>query len=111
MENVNDAIRDCNDKEFLFIGGDWNCTESRLDRNHVEPHPASLTLLIQLLETHELHDVWRGLHDNQRQYTWTHCKDNLLSMARLVFIVLSIILMLLKIALLALWVFLITHLL
>lgn len=83
LENVNDAIRDCNDKEFLFIGGDWNCTESRLDRNHVEPHPASRTLLIQLLETHELHDVWRGLHDSQRQYTWTHCKDNLLSMARL----------------------------
>lgn len=28
LEAVNDVIRDCNDKEFLFLGGDWNCTEN-----------------------------------------------------------------------------------
>ncbi len=39
--------------------------------------------MIQLLETHELYDVWRGLNGDKSQYTWTHCKDNLLSMARL----------------------------
>jgi len=71
LENVNNVVRDCNDKEFLFVGGDWNCTESRRDRNHVEPHPASRARQIQLVETHELHDVWRGLHENQSQYTWT----------------------------------------
>lgn len=83
LKILSDVIRDCKEKVFLFIDGDWNCTENRLDRNHVEPHSASHTCLIQLLETHELCDVWRGLHCNQSEYTWTHCKDNGLSMARL----------------------------
>ncbi len=83
MDTVSDVIRDCNDQDFVFIGVDWNCTENRLDRNHVEPHSASRTRLIQLLETRELYDVWRGLNGDKSQYTWTHCKDNLLSMARL----------------------------
>ncbi len=83
MDTVSDVIRDCNDQDFLFIGGDWNCTENRLDRNYVEPHSASRTRLIQLLETNELYAVWRGLNGDKSQYTWTHCKDNLLSMARL----------------------------
>ena len=70
--------------EFLFLGGDFNCTENDvLDRNHLEPHSASQRALRQLLQTHDLCDVWRRLHDDKRQYTWTHCRENLISMARL----------------------------
>jgi len=39
--------------------------------------------LIQLINTHELSDVWRTFHHNCRQYTWTHVRDNIVSLARL----------------------------
>ncbi len=32
------------------------------DRNHVEPHMASRKRLIQLIEMHDLVDVWRNFH-------------------------------------------------
>ena len=70
--------------EFLFLGGDFNCTENYvLDRNHLEPHSTSQRALRQLLQAHDLCDVWRRLHDYKRQHTWTHCRGNLISMARL----------------------------
>lgn len=69
---------------FLFVGGDFNCTEdANLDRNHLEPHPASSVRLKRLIESHELEDVWRDFNRNDRQYTWSHYKDNLLSLAGL----------------------------
>ncbi len=68
---------------FSFLGGNFNCTEkARLDRNHMEPHPASSARLKHFIET-ELKDVWRGFSRNDRQYTWSHSKDNLLSLTRL----------------------------
>ncbi len=68
----------------MFLGGDFNCTaNASLDRNHPEPHRASMKSLISLIETNDLCDVWRSFHINQRQYTWTHAKDNVLSLARL----------------------------
>ncbi|TWW59346.1 Transposon TX1 uncharacterized 149 kDa protein ORF 2 [Takifugu flavidus] len=70
--------------EFLFMGGDFNCTvDARLDRNHLEPHPASSARLKRLLETYDLKDVWRGFNNATRQYTWAHCWDNSMSLARL----------------------------
>nr|BAC82606.1 pol-like protein [Takifugu rubripes] len=70
--------------EFLFMGGDFNCTvNARLDRNHLEPHPASSARLKRLLETYDLKDVWRGFNNATRQYTWAHCWDNSMSLARL----------------------------
>ena len=78
-----DVIQDCTD-DFLFLGGDFNCTENpTLDRNHLEPHPASSARLRRLMEGCELKDVWRGFHLNARQYTWSHSRDNMLSLARL----------------------------
>ncbi len=47
-----------------------------LDRNHQEPHAASKSCLIKLIETFELCDVWRHFYKSQRQYTWVHSRDN-----------------------------------
>ena len=70
--------------DFLFLGGNFNCTEDDvLDRNHLEPHSASQHALRQLLQAHDLCDVWRRMNDSIRQYTWTHCRGNLISMVRL----------------------------
>ncbi len=70
--------------EYLFLGVDFNCTaEADLDRNHIEPHPASSARLKRLIETHDLKDVWRGFNDRNKQYTWSHCRDNTMSLARL----------------------------
>lgn len=69
--------------EYLILGGDFNCTESSLDRNHVEPHLPSRHRLVQLLKTHDLKDIWRQLNGENKQYTWTHVRDNVISLARL----------------------------
>ncbi len=39
--------------------------------------------LIQFIKTHELSDIWRIFHGNSRQYTWTHIRDKVVSLARL----------------------------
>lgn len=39
--------------------------------------------LLQLMKSHDLIDIWRNFHHNQRQYTWVHAFENRLSMARL----------------------------
>ncbi len=51
--------------EYLFLGGDFNCTEANLDRNHIEPHLSSRQRLVQLMKTHELIDIWRQLMENK----------------------------------------------
>ena len=71
-------------EEFLFLGGDFNCTaDATMDRNHQEPHPASSARIRRLIEAHDLKDVWRGFNVKERQYTWSHCRDNSMSLARL----------------------------
>ena len=68
-----DVVCDCAD-DYLFLGGDFNCPEDyKLNRNHLEPPPASSARLRHLMETHELKDVWRGFNSKNKQYTWTHC--------------------------------------
>lgn len=80
---LGDVLRSCTD-DFLFLGGDFNCTENaRLDRNHLEPHPASSARLKRHIEAHELKDVGRGFNRKDRQHTWSHSKNNLISLARL----------------------------
>ncbi len=39
--------------DYLIIGGDFNCTEQDIDRNHLEPHMLSRKRLIQFIKTHE----------------------------------------------------------
>lgn len=77
------VLQKCCGEEHLFLGGDFNCTLSNLDRNHVEPHLPSRNLLTQLVKTHDLCDIWRQFHEKQRQYTWTHIRDSVISLARL----------------------------
>ena len=83
LDRLSSLISDCDFTDFLVLGGDFNCAADTLDRNHLEPHTASRRRLCELLEAHDLCDIWRTLHGNQRQYTWTHCRDNALSLARL----------------------------
>ena len=69
---------------FLFLGGDFNCTENEvLDRNHAEPHPASQHALRQLASAYGLVDVWRRMHADCRQYTWSHLRESRIYSARL----------------------------
>lgn len=75
-------LSSCDSEDYMFLGGDFNCTENDADRNDTEPHTASNHALIKCIKTHELIDVWRRLHNNERQYTWTHCRDNYISLAR-----------------------------
>lgn len=83
LDTLNSTLQKCNSEEFLFLGGDFNCTEQSCDRNHLEPHEPSRKKMIQVIKTHELCDVWRQINGTQRQYTWAHSRDRFLSLARL----------------------------
>jgi len=81
---INTTLKGLNTDDFLVLGGDFNCTESdKMDRNHLEPHVASQRVLKQIIQTFDFCDIWRSMHKQLRQYTWVHCKDNSLSLARL----------------------------
>lgn len=54
------VLQKCCVEEYLFLGGDFNCTLSNLDRNHIEPHLPSRNRLVQLVKMHELCDVWQA---------------------------------------------------
>lgn len=84
FRDVDLFLQSCGSEDYLFLGGDFNCTENYvLDRNHLEPHNASSYALRELLQTHSLCDVWREMHGNDRQYTWAHTRENVISLARL----------------------------
>nr|BAC82609.1 pol-like protein [Danio rerio] len=83
LETLSNVLANCNTEDVLILGGDFNCTESSLDRNHVEPHMPSQRRLIQLIHFNDITDIWRNFNSYQRQYTWLHTYDNLLSLARL----------------------------
>ena len=76
------VISQCDSDEYFLLGGDFNCTEdTRLDRIHLEPHSASLRRFTRpMASLSELRDVWRSFHGIQKQYTWAHTKDNVLSL-------------------------------
>ncbi len=81
---VNTTLKSLNTDDFLVLGGDFNCTENdKVDRNHLEPHVASQKVITQLVQTFDLCDIWRNMYKKLRQYTWVHCKDNLLSLLHL----------------------------
>lgn len=81
LTDLSAVLSQCGPGEFLFLGGDFNCTEDdRLDRNHIEP---LMLVMKQLVETHSLSDVWREMHGQNRQYTWVQSRENVISMARL----------------------------
>ncbi len=84
LNKVRDAVENCKPEEYLFIGGDFNCTENdSIDRNHKEPHMESQRVLRQIIKEHDLYDIWRVLNKTQWQYTWTQVREYHVTMARL----------------------------
>ncbi len=84
LDKLSNILSSCKEEEFMFIGGDFNCTaKDTMDRNHKEPHLASQHAIRKLIVEHDLCDIWRTLYKEQRQYTWAQIRDNFISMARL----------------------------
>ncbi|KAI4898271.1 hypothetical protein NFI96_030781 [Prochilodus magdalenae] len=83
LDTLHSVVQNSDVNDLLVLGGDFNCTADDIDRSHMEPHPASRRRLRELVVENELCDVWRTLHVEQRQCTWTHCKDHMLSLTRL----------------------------
>ena len=63
------VLSKCVPEDYLFLGGDFNCTADANDRNHTEPHAPSWKAMLTLMENHSLSDVWRKIHHNVKQYT------------------------------------------
>jgi exonuclease III len=55
----------------VLLGGDWNVTLSAQDRQH---HTEKRTVLAEhignLMQTHQLIDVWRSFHPESKQFTY-----------------------------------------
>lgn len=83
LNELNDMLMSCNSDDFLCLGGDFNCTQDERDRNHMEPHKPSQRVMNNIVATHDLRDMWREFHINERQYTWAHVRENCMSLARL----------------------------
>ena len=53
------------------MGGDWNLTLEETDRkNHTEKRTVLAKQLYNLLNTHEMIDVWRKYHPESKQFTY-----------------------------------------
>ena len=65
LNELSAVLSECEPEEFLFLGGDFNCTQNdELDRNHREPHAASKRAMTQLVATHIRH-MERASHTSQ----------------------------------------------
>lgn len=40
----------------------------------------SLKQLIEIINYNDLRDIWRTFHSDQKQYTWVHSYNNVLSL-------------------------------
>lgn len=58
IEKLCKTLEPCNNEEYLFVGGDFNCTLESNDHNHMDLHMPSRKWLIHIVEKHELFDVW-----------------------------------------------------
>lgn len=83
LNTMGNVIGNCCPNDIVILGGDFNCTAQNIDRNHVEPHMPSRRRLIEIMKTNDLSDIWRNFHGGQKQYTWVHSYNDLLSLARL----------------------------
>uniref|UniRef100_A0A3B5PPF5 Reverse transcriptase domain-containing protein n=1 Tax=Xiphophorus maculatus TaxID=8083 RepID=A0A3B5PPF5_XIPMA len=83
LEKLANTLLNCVSTDYLILGGDFNCTIDDLDRNHLEPHLQSRKILKRIIETYDLADVWRFKNGKMRQYSWAHCKENYITLARL----------------------------
>lgn len=84
FNKLKQTILKCNNNDVLVVAGDFNCTiDFTKDRNTEEPHPQSSRELTAVLQSSDLVDVWRCLHPQARQYTWSQSRNNYTSRARL----------------------------
>lgn len=74
------TLQNASSEEFFFLDGDLNCTDHVLDRNHIKPTMPSRKRLTQMIKKYDLCDIWRLLNGNERQYTWVHTRDNVISL-------------------------------
>lgn len=78
------ALLNIDNDDVVVVGGDFNCTiDFTMDRNNEEPNPQSSSELAAVFQFSGLVDVWRCLHPNARQYTWSHCRLQQIYRARL----------------------------
>ncbi len=47
LETVCGSLKQCDRESVLVLGGDFTCTSTDLDRDHIEPHMASKKLMIK----------------------------------------------------------------
>lgn len=84
IKKLNNTIFILKQDEYMFMGGDFNCTANdKVDRNHKEPHIASQHEILKLISEFHLYDIWRILNKNERQYTWAQARENCITLARL----------------------------
>lgn len=73
FKRLKQTILNIDTEDILIVGGDFNCTvDFNNDRNAAEPHPPSSRELAAVLLSGGLLDIWRNLHLNTKQYTWSH---------------------------------------
>ncbi|KAI4899121.1 hypothetical protein NFI96_006348 [Prochilodus magdalenae] len=54
LDILHSVLQNSDVNDLLVLGGDFNCTADDIDRNHMEPHPASRRRLRGLVEANEL---------------------------------------------------------
>ncbi len=65
LDTLSNVLVNCSTEDVLILGGDFNCTEQLLERNHVELHMPSHKRLIQIMSSNEIADIWRNFHHSQ----------------------------------------------
>lgn len=77
-------LGDCRSEDYIFIGGDFNCTENEFFYpDNAEPHVAAQHAQQQLISSQGLVDEWEKMNTGSRQYMWSHIKENHVSLAHL----------------------------
>ena len=61
-----------NNEQEIILGGDFNCTEFNMDKftNVFNPKDVSLITYKTFKEKHNLHDIWRSMHPDKKQFTY-----------------------------------------
>ena len=90
FETIRDKLEPT-DEELLIMAGDWNCVlDLDLDRkNYVSDNnrPRTRLSIRNLMNQHDLFDVFREVNGNKRSYTWR--RFNSLKQARLDYFLIS----------------------
>ncbi len=58
LDALSSTLHTCSTEDYLFLGGDFNCTEKNIDRNHIEPHMPSRERLTKMINVNVLWSMW-----------------------------------------------------